>query len=83
LDGSSPDKAGVVQLLLYGQQLSRLTAMTTQQLTVRDGQVFVRFGGSDIHIPEPLAGLLQTFARVGPATAASADPPPATGCSPA
>jgi hypothetical protein len=59
------DRVAGCLLLLYGQQLSRLTAMTTQQLTVRDGRVFVRFGGSDIHVPEPLAGLLQTLAREG------------------
>ncbi len=52
------DRVAGSLLLLYGQQLSRITAMTTEQVTTRGQQVFVRFGGDDVHIPDPLAGLL-------------------------
>ena len=36
------DRAAGCLLLLYGQQLSRIAAMTTSQVTSRDGTVFVR-----------------------------------------
>lgn len=52
------DRVAGALLLLYGQQLSRITAMTTDQVTTRGEQVFVRFGQEDVHIPEPLAALV-------------------------
>ncbi|MGH3687352.1 MAG: hypothetical protein ACRDSM_20350 [Pseudonocardiaceae bacterium] len=57
------DRAGGALLLLYGQPLSRITAITTDQITHRDEQVFLRFGHHDVHIPEPLATLLTTLPR--------------------
>lgn len=59
------DRAAGSLLLLYGQQLSRITAMTTDQITTRDERVFVRFGRDDVHVPEPLAGLLLKFIKDG------------------
>lgn len=52
-------------MLLYGQQLSRITAMTTEQVTTRGEQVFVRFGREGVLIPQPLAGLLLELVRDG------------------
>ncbi|MGH4004103.1 MAG: hypothetical protein ACRDSO_08315 [Pseudonocardiaceae bacterium] len=57
------DRVGGALLLLYGQQLSRITTITTDQITHRADQVFLRFGHHDVHIPEPLATLLTTLAR--------------------
>ncbi len=57
------DRVGGALLLLYGQQLSRITTITTDQITHRAEQVFLRFGHHDVHIPEPLATLLTTLAR--------------------
>lgn len=57
------DRVAGALLLLYGQQLSRISAITTDQITHRADQVFLRLGHHDVHIPEPLAGLLSTLVR--------------------
>jgi hypothetical protein len=45
-------------LLLFGQQQSRIAAMTTDQVIRRDGEVLVRFGRHEVPIPQPLQTLL-------------------------
>lgn len=57
------DRVAGALLLLYGQQLSRITAITTEQVHHRDNQVFLRLGRDEITIPEPLATLLITLTR--------------------
>ncbi|MGH3786308.1 MAG: hypothetical protein ACRDRG_07065 [Pseudonocardiaceae bacterium] len=57
------DRVGGALLLLYGQQLSRITIITTDQITHQADQVFLRFGHHDVHIPEPLATLLTALVR--------------------
>ncbi len=52
------DRVAGTLLLLYGQQLSRIAAMTTDQIITQADKVFLRFCRDDVHIPEPLAGLL-------------------------
>ena len=52
------DRVAGALLLCYGQQLSRIAAMTTDQVLRRDGAVSLRFGRSEITVPEPLAGLV-------------------------
>ena len=52
------DRVAGALLLLYGQQLSRIAAITLDQVKTVGAQVFLRFGRDDLHIPEPLAGLL-------------------------
>ena len=52
-------------LLLYGQQLSRISAMTASQVTRRDSSVFVRLGQHDLPAPEPLAVILTELIRTG------------------
>ena len=41
-------------LLLYGQQLSRITAMTTSQITHRGSDVLIRLSEHYIPLPDPL-----------------------------
>ena len=53
------DRVAGALLLCYGQQLSRITTITRDQITHRDdGTVHLRLGRGEITIPEPLAGLL-------------------------
>jgi hypothetical protein len=59
------DRAAGCLLLLYGQQLSRIAAMTTSQITSHDGAVLVRFGDHDVPVPEPLGVILTELTRTG------------------
>ena len=59
------DRAAGCLLLLYGQQLSRIAAMTTSQVTSRDGTVFTRFGNHDLPVPGPLGTILTELIRTG------------------
>ncbi len=59
------DRAAGCLLLLYGQQLSRIAAMTTSQITTRDGAVHVRFSDNDVPVPEPLGIVLTELVRTG------------------
>lgn len=53
------DRVAGALLLCYGQQLSRITTLTRDQITHRDdGTVLLHLGHSEITVPEPLAGLL-------------------------
>lgn len=52
------DRVAGCFLLLFGQQQSRIAVMTTDQVTPRDGEVFVRFSRHDVPVPEPLGALL-------------------------
>ncbi len=66
-DGSldPTDQVADCLLLLYGQQLSRIAALTTGQVTRRDDAVFVRFGQHDVPVPGPLGTALQELIRDG------------------
>jgi hypothetical protein len=46
-------------VLLYGQQLSRVSAMTHSQVHDRGNSLSIRFGNGDVEIPEPLAGFVR------------------------
>jgi len=59
------DRVAGCLLLLYGQQLSRITAITIDQVITAGNQVFLRFGRDDVLIPEPLAGLLLRLVHDG------------------
>jgi integrase len=52
------DRVAGCLLLLYGQQQSRIAAMTTDQVARRSDGVFVHLGKYEIPTPEPLASLL-------------------------
>lgn len=56
------DRVAGCLLLLYGQQLSRIAAMSIDQITARDGHVTIRFSQHDVEIPEPLATLVTSLA---------------------
>lgn len=47
-------------VLLYAQQLSRVSAMTRTQVYDRSDGLAVRFGQRDVNIAEPLAGFIRT-----------------------
>ncbi len=59
------DRVAGCLLLLYGQQLSRIAAITTGQVSRRDDAVFVRFGQHDVPVPEPLGAALLELIRNG------------------
>jgi hypothetical protein len=52
------DRVAGCFLLLFGQQQSRIAVMTTDQVSQRGQDVFVRFGQHDVPVPEPLGVLL-------------------------
>lgn len=58
------DRVAGSLLLCYGQQLSRIAVLTTEQVHRHDGVVSMRFGAHDITVPEPLAGLLTNLIDV-------------------
>jgi integrase len=68
------DRAAGCLLLLYGQQLSRIAAMTTSQVTTHDGTVHIRFGDHDVPVPEPLGLILTDLIRTGRSHAATGSP---------
>ena len=49
------DRVAGCLLLLYGQPLSRIAAMTTSQVIRRDSETFIRLGRHDVPVPGPLA----------------------------
>jgi hypothetical protein len=59
------DRVAGSLLLLYGQQLSRIAAITTDQIVCRDDAVQIRLGRDDVAVPEPLAGLVLDLIRHG------------------
>ena len=68
------DRAAGCLLLLYGQQLSRIAAMTTTQVTIGDGTVLVRFGDHDLPVPEPLGVVLTKLIGTGRTHAGTGSP---------
>jgi hypothetical protein len=49
------DRVAGSLLLLYGQPLSRIAAMTTSQITRRGSETSIRLGRHDVPVPGPLA----------------------------
>jgi len=70
------DRAAGCLLLLYGQQLSRIAAMTTSQVTTRDGTVHIRLGDHDVPVPEPLGIVLTELVRTGRSHTGTGSPAP-------
>jgi hypothetical protein len=68
------DRAAGCLLLLYGQHLTRITTMTTSQVTSRDGTVHVRFGDHHVPVPPPLGVILTELIRTGRSHAATGSP---------
>jgi hypothetical protein len=59
------DRVAGCLLLVYGQPLSRIVAMTTDQIAKRRRQVLLRFGVDEIPLPEPLGELVVRLATTG------------------
>ena len=59
------DRAAGCMVLLYGQPLSRIAAMTTSQVTSHGGTVDIRLGDHDVPVPEPLGIVLTELIRTG------------------
>ena len=55
----------VAQVLLYGQNMTRVAAMTTSQVTRRGDSVHVQFGRHEIPVPGTLGSLLLTLIADG------------------
>lgn len=68
------DRAAGCLVLLYGQQLSRIAAMTTSQVTSQDGTVVVRFGRHEAPVPGPLGAILTELIRAGRSHTGTASP---------
>jgi len=59
------DRVAGSLVLLFGQQQSRIAAMTTDQISHHDDTVHIRFGRHEVPVPEPLGALLDTLVRHG------------------
>ncbi len=59
------DRVAGSLLLLYGQPLSRIAAITTSQITRRDDTTFILLGRHDAPVPAPLAGAIAQLTRDG------------------
>jgi hypothetical protein len=59
------DRIAGCLLLLFGQQQSRIAAMTTSQVTRHGEDVYVSFGRHEIPVPGPLGDLLLRLLRDG------------------
>jgi hypothetical protein len=58
-DIATVDRVAGSFVLLYGQQLSRVAAMTRSQVHDRGDSLSIRFGPGDVEIPEPLSGFVR------------------------
>jgi hypothetical protein len=72
----TPDRVAGCLVLLYGQHLTRITALTHHDLTRTPDRLTIRFGDHGIDIPEPLAGLITTLADTARHTSIAATPSP-------
>jgi hypothetical protein len=72
------DRVAGCLLLLYGQPLSRIAAMTTSQVTRRDDQAFIRLGRHDAPVPVPLAGAVLRLINDGRSYRGAGSPPATT-----
>jgi hypothetical protein len=59
------DRVAGCLVLLYGQQLSRIVALTVDQVMTADDDVYLKLGASQTILPEPLGGLVIQLATHG------------------
>jgi hypothetical protein len=59
------DRAAGCLVLLYGQPMTRIAALTISQITRHHDGVTIRFGKNDVPVPAPLGRLLLTLATDG------------------
>jgi hypothetical protein len=72
------DRVAGCLLLLYGQPLSRIAAMTTSQVTRRDDQTSLRLGRHDVPVPGPLASAIAQLISGGRSYRGVGSPPATT-----
>jgi hypothetical protein len=60
------DRVAGCLVLLYGQQLARIVALTVNQVTADHDGVYLHLGTSQVVCPEPLGGLLRQLATGEP-----------------
>ena len=72
------DRVAGCLLLLYGQPLSRIAAMTTSQITRRDDQTLIRLGRHDVPVPGPLADAALQLTKHGRSYRGVGSPPATT-----
>jgi len=59
------DRVAGCLILLYAQQLSRIVAITVDQVAHRDGEIHLRLGMQEVVIPEPLGALIGELIATG------------------
>ena len=59
------DRAAGCLVLLYGQNVTRVAALTVSQVTRRDGSAHIRLGKHDIPVPPALGTILDTLVTGG------------------
>jgi hypothetical protein len=59
------DRVAGALLLLYGQHLSRISTLTTDQITYHGDDVHLRLGPDPIRLPDPLATLTARLVQQG------------------
>jgi hypothetical protein len=72
------DRVAGCLLLLYGQPLTRIAAMTTSQITRRSGETFLRLGRHDVPVPGPLASAVVQLISGGRSYRGVGSPPATT-----
>jgi hypothetical protein len=72
------DRVAGSLLLLYGQPLSRIAAMTTSQVTRHDDQTLIRLGRHNVAIPGPLADAALHLIKDGRSYRGVGSPPATT-----
>ena len=72
------DRVAGCLLLLYGQPLSRIAAMTTSQVTRHDDQTSLRLGRHDVPVPGPLASAVLQLISGGRSYRGVGSPPATT-----
>jgi len=72
------DRVAGCLLLLYGQPLSRIAAMTTSQVTRRGIETFLQLGRHDVPVPGPLASAVLQLISCGRSHRGAGSPPATT-----
>jgi hypothetical protein len=69
------DRAAGCLVLLYGQNVTRIAALTASQVTRRDGEARIRLGKHDIPVPPALGAILDTLIANGKPHTGTGTPP--------
>jgi integrase len=69
------DRAAGCLVLLYGQNVTRITALTISQVTRHDGDVHIRLGKHDTPVPPALGTILDTLITDGKPYTGTGTPP--------